>query len=165
MTQHLERRAAGADDHGGAELGDRHGPGGEDAPDLVTAAQVGRQGRVVVVAQTAEVDDLLEPGLGGRVPEARRRLSVPLGEAGAAFHAVHQVVGRPHPVEGRPERGRVGEVGLHDLDVADPRHARELLRRPGQAAHAVTSLEERRHEAPADVAGGAGDEDGAVVGG
>ena len=54
-------------------------PGAEDVADLVPAAQVSRE-VLVPTAQAAQVDDPLEPGLGGRLGE----VPAPPGGRGSA---------------------------------------------------------------------------------
>jgi hypothetical protein len=55
MAEDLERGAAGADDHGGAELGDGHAVRGQLGARRVAAGQMVRQARGVVT-ETAEED-------------------------------------------------------------------------------------------------------------
>ena len=135
----------------GTQLGDGDGAVGEDRADVVTTAQVLRQ-RAVVFTEPAEVHDLREHGLGGGVPEHRRRLAVALGELVVAAHGVDEVVRGVDAGHRRRARRRIRHVALHHLDPVGPRPAVELGRRPGQAPHLVPGVEQLGDEAPTDVA-------------
>ena len=71
------------DDDPGPQHGDRDAGLTEQTLDLAAAAQV--RGEVVVVAaETTEVDDPAQPGLGGGLAERLRRLGVEPREVGVA---------------------------------------------------------------------------------
>ena len=74
------------------------------------------------------------------------------------LHRMHEIEGGGTAFEVIAQRAVVVEIGLDHLDagIRIPRPIVELARRARQAAHAVAGLEEARHQAGADVAGGAG---------
>ncbi len=114
---------------------------------------------VIVVAQPAEVDDLLDSSPLGGGPEGLGRSTVLFGEIVGVAHRVHEVVRRPDSLHGRRQRIDVGHVAGHDLDPLAPLDRVELRRRTSDAPHRVPGVEQLGNEATPDVAGGAGDED------
>ena len=83
------------DHDGGAQHGDRDPAVGQEMLDLPPRSQVRRQ-VPVVDAQAAQVDDALETGVGGGVPERAGRIGVAVLEVGG-LQRVHEVVGRVTP--------------------------------------------------------------------
>ena len=106
---------------------------------------------------TSQVDD--PPDAGGARGRGERLGGEPVSghEIGRA-ERVHQVVGHVDAVEHARQRRRFAEVALDDLHPPCPRHVPQPGGRAGQAAHGVTGVDEPGDEAPADVAGGTGDE-------
>ena len=106
-AQQLEGGAAGPDDDGGPELGDRDAVGGQLRPDRLPAGEMRRE-PAVRVAETAEVDDVTDASRACRAPERARRIPVSLLEAVlAAGHRVGQVIGQTR----RPRGQRAGWSG------------------------------------------------------
>ncbi len=78
-AQHQKRRAAGPDDHGGADVDELRHRRGQHLGDLEAAAQM--LGAVVARAlQAAEVDGARHAGAGHRVAEGARGAPVAGGE-------------------------------------------------------------------------------------
>ncbi len=125
----------------------------------MTAAQVTGQLRVVVAAESPQVDDVPDTGAGRSVPERCGRPAVGLVERPRTAHGVHQVVRDLDSRHGPVERLGVGDVALDDLDPVAPRRVSELARVAHEATDPVAGLEQLGDEAAPDVAGGAGDED------
>jgi len=96
--------------------------------------------------------------------EAPRRRDVALVEPFAAGHAVDEVVGDIDAGQGLRKAGRPQHVAGRHLDVRQPVAPLESRRVADQAAHAMAGREKARHQPAAHVAGGAGDEDQALMG-
>ena len=126
VADHLERDAAGADHHRGAELRDRHAGLTQRLAGLLARAQVPREVGGGV-AEAAEVDDAAHSGGGRGAAEGPRRGEVALVEALSPGHGVHQVVGDADSLQGGGERLRPQHVSRDDL------HAREPSRGPAAA--------------------------------
>ena len=92
VAQHLERRRAGADDHGGLQHGRRSPGGHQQLADLDPRREVLAELDVVRV-QARHVDDPADPTLVGHPAERRGKVAVTLDEPGASVHRVQQVVG------------------------------------------------------------------------
>jgi hypothetical protein len=77
---------------------------------------------------------------------------------------MNQVVGCDATGQRGFEAVRVGGIALNDLDagVIDPVAGGELARFAREAADAIAGIEQPADQASADVAGGAGDQNGAV---
>lgn len=118
-------------------------------------------GEVLAATEPAEVDDTAGSGVGRSVAEVESAAPVLLLETrgAAAAHRVDEVVRRIAAGQCRPEGDRVEDVATHDLHSVSPR----IVCKPPRVAHhttdLVTGFEQRRHEPPSDVSGGAGDED------
>ena len=162
VADHLEREAAGADDHGGAELRDGHAGLAQRVAGLLPRAQVGREvgGRV---AEAAEVDDALarrRRPRRGRTPSRRRgrvRRSPrpwPCSAPGSRRRRRRPARRRASPGAGRRR---------HDLDLAGPVAPLQSCGSRTRQRTRCAGLEQARHEPAADVAGGAGDEDERAV--
>ena len=110
MAEDLERRAARADDDGGAELGDRDPVSCELRADLVTAGEV--MGEAAVVSpESPEVDDPLYAFPGSRRPERGSRNEITLGEVAISVaHRVSQVVSDLDARERGRDRALVQQV-------------------------------------------------------
>ena len=136
-----------------AQHRDRDARLAEQPLDLATRAQV--RGEVVVVgAEPAQVDDLPDPGAGGRLPERAGRLGVLALEV--------RVVERVHQVDRHVDaRQRLGQR-VRVVHVAADRLAGPVVRlRPaGHRAHGVAALHQIGDQAAADEAGRAGDQHG-----
>ena len=130
-----------AHDDPGPQSRDRHPGRPEQGLDLAAAAQV-RGEFVVIVAETAEVDDPAEPGLGGGAAEVQRRSGVALREVRVG-QGVHQVVGGLRTGHGERER-------LAVLHVAVDRGACTAvgLGPAGHGLQGVTGGLQRRAEPP-----------------
>ena len=162
---HLERQAAGADDDRGAELDHRDAGRAQVPPGLGTAAQMRRQRRGVV-GQSAQIDDAPHAGSGRGAAEIDGGPAIQGREVGTRPHRVHQVERRVDAGERGVERRRVETVAADHLR-AGPGH-RHSPRIAGQAADApgvtgAARFEEAKQTA-ADVARGAGEQDGGAHG-
>ncbi len=172
MAQHLEGGAARADHDRGLQLGARHRARRQDLPDLVPAAQVGRELATGGVAQAAEVDELGEAGVGCGIAHVGGGLAVAGGPVAVAPDRVDEVVGGPGAGERLGEGLRVEGIAAHHLDRpagrpvrAAPVRGLELGGGAGDGADTVARLDQLGDEAPADVAGGTEHQDGVLVGG
>ena len=136
VADHLERDAAGADHHGGAELGDRHAGLAQRLAGLLARAQVLREVGGGV-AEAAQVDDAAHAG---RRRRRGRRPSPPRGHA--------RGTPRPSPWSARGSRPRRRRARL--LPVS-PAAARRRWPRPrGAPSHAPAGAPGRaRARAPA----------------
>jgi hypothetical protein len=122
----LEAGASAADNDCGPECRQRDGASGELLFGLEPAPQMRRQLRRIV-AEAAQVDELLEPGPRGLFGDSPRRLAIAPLEVTRA-ERVHEVVGDVNPFE-RPADGfgvaRVGPQPRHTvclLFTSRPRH-------------------------------------------
>ena len=109
LAGQLPGNAAVPDDDPGPDDGHRDTGRSEQLLDLAAAAQVCRQG-VLVVAEPSEVDDLLQPGPRTRLPECRGGGGILALEVQIA-ERVHEVIGRHGS---RPSR-RPGYAGRERL--------------------------------------------------
>ena len=161
IADHLERQAAGADDHGGAHLGHRDAAAAQRRACLLARAQV--LGEVALrVAEAAEVDDAADAGSGRRRAELPRQPDVPLPIALRSLEAVDEVVRDVDPGQRLVESSPALHVAFDDLDLRGPGTPGEPVRAADQAAHAATAGGEERRKPAADVAGDPGDEDQAA---
>ena len=62
------------------------------------------------------------------------------------------------PIMADGQRLGLKDVSGHDLDLIQPGPALQALRIAHQTADAIARLQQARHQAPTDVAGGPGDE-------
>ena len=92
MANHLEGDAAGADDDGGAELGDGNAAFPQGLAGFLSGAKVGRKVGLGV-SEAAEVDDAVDASLLGGYAEVAGGLQVQFLKAGGASDAVNEVVG------------------------------------------------------------------------
>src|SRR5271157_2685959 len=158
-TEHFERRAARADDHGCAEFRGGHRSASEHIADFVATGQVLREW-LRAPAQAAEVDDSFQAGLRGGRSEVPRGTEVTLAERTlAAGHRVDQVVCDAAARQSRAERVAVEHVARDDLDPSHPVPTAEPVRVAGQAADSMALGQQQGYQPAADVASGAGDED------
>ncbi len=127
-----------------------------DADGLAAGEMRREAGAGTVLAEAAEVDDPAAAGLGCLPAEAGGGRAVPLFPIGARSDRVDEIEGFLDALKSIGHS--LVDVPLHDLDVTSPRHTVEAARVPREAAHAAAGFEQRRHEAGADIAGGAGDE-------
>jgi hypothetical protein len=96
VADDLEGGAARAQNHRRAQNGHGDRAFGEDAAHLGAGAQVlGEAGRIV--AQAAQVDDALHPGLGGGLGHVAGGLAVGPGEVAASAHGMDQVEAARQP--------------------------------------------------------------------
>src|SRR5262249_31496015 len=109
-------------------------------------------------AETAEVDDAADAGLGAGVPERRRRHAIALTEVVARAHAVDEEVRRVHTGQRPRQCARVGHVTPHDIDLGGPGPIVQLGRGPGRAPDADADVEELGHQAANHIAGRTGHE-------
>ncbi len=148
VAQRAVALAAGADDHPGAEVGQRRALAAQRARGLVAAAQVLGAG---LVAQPAEVDDPLDP-LGQRHPgevargrRARARRSRPRRRGPCRG----QVVGDVDVAAGSAQAAGVVDVALVQVDTRPSRgRARGRGRGPGQRTSAPRAASERARRPP-----------------
>ena len=162
VADHLERDAAGADDHGGTELGDRHARLAQRLTRLLARAQVLREVGGGV-AEPSEVDDAAHAGVGRGAAEGPRRGQVALVEPLPPRHGVHEVVRDVDVFHHGAERLRAQHVAGDCLHARSPVAPLQPHRVADQHAHAPAGVEEARDQTSADVPGGAGDEDERVV--
>ena len=122
-----------------------------------------RRELAALVAEAAQIHDAAYARRARGAPEVLRRQSILLLEARApgARHRVDQVVRGVHALERGGQRLLAQHVALDDLRArTDP--PREELGPARETAHAQPALLEPRQEPPADVAGGAGQEDASI---
>jgi hypothetical protein len=145
--------AAGADDHRGAEVGERRAFFLEDLCGHGPALQVLR---FRLVAKAAEIDDPFDALLLGHARKVLGRFSFALHEAlaiAAAAHRVDEVVGDVHAVAGSLER-----VGVEDVALVEVEAFRRLALVPDEPAHVMTAFAQQVGEVAADEPGDATDE-------
>ena len=99
MANHLEGDAAGADDDGGAELGDGNAAFPQGLAGFLSGAKVGRKVGLGV-SEAAEVDDAVDASLLGGYAEVAGGLQVQFLKAGGACHTVDEVVGAIDALQG-----------------------------------------------------------------
>ena len=159
VADHLEAGAARTDDHPGAEPqgADPVGPAGEDLAGLDAAGQV--LGGGLAQPQAAEVDDLFDAAGDGRVAEVLRAHPVKPAEIAARAHGVDEVVGGVDPFQGAVERLVVEGVAFDHLGAAAGFGGELAGVAHQQAELHVRLFTQDLFQAPADVAGGSGQED------
>ena len=99
VANHLEGDAAGADDDGGAELGDGNAAFPQGLAGFLSGAKVGRKVGLGV-SEAAEVDDAVDASLLGGYAEVAGGLQVQFLKAGGPCHAVDEVVGAIDALQG-----------------------------------------------------------------
>ena len=151
-AQHLETGTARPDDDGGAQLGHRHRPGGQNLAHLVATGQMRRQafGR----PKTPEVDDATHPGSRCGITNVGRTAAVGVGKVGSIAHGVHQVVHRVSTGERCLQRRHVEHVTAHHLHGIEPRQARQIARGAGHAHHLMAGSQKLAHQPTTHVARG-----------
>ena len=121
---------------------------------------------VVVLAQAAQVNDALKPGMGcgadhvvGRVPLVRRKVA-----AGAA-HGVDQVEGGATPLGGGRQGVRVVHVRPDRLHsgVVSPGPGHDLVHAATGRAHPVAALQKQRHQPSTHITGGPEHQNGPII--
>ena len=159
VADHLEAGAARTDDHPGAEPqgADPVGPAGEDLAGLDAAGQV--LGGGLAQPQAAEVDDLFDAAGDGRVAEVLRAHPVEPAEIAARAHGVDEVVGGVHALQRLVERLVVEGVAFDHLGAAAGFGGELAGVAYQQAELHVRLFTQDLFQAPADVAGGSGQED------
>ena len=156
-ADHLEGETPRADDDGSPELEDLHPRLPEDLGDLEAAPKM-RGELLASIAESAEVDDAAHSGTAGLLCEIAGGPAVLLLEVTRRAHGVHHVEGGANAVHGASQALPVEDVGLDDLRGGG-NAALEGPGTPGQAADALARRFQRAQQPPADVAGGAGEED------
>jgi hypothetical protein len=111
-----------------------------------------RRQRVVLAAESAEIDDPLDARLSCGLAERSGGLRVQPFEV-LGVQRVHQVVSRPTTVESTGQRGGVVHVPVHGVAIAVV-----TVRVSGHCPHLMASRRERWTETPPDEAGGSGDQ-------
>ena len=142
LAQDLPADAAVADHDAGAQRRGRS-RSQQDRLDLAPAAQVRRQ-LIVVVAQSAEIDDLGQARAVRGVRERVRTGAVALGEAGVR-EGVHEVVRRVVTGERAPQAVGVADVGCDRCPGA-----RVALGSPRDRGHVVTRVVQAVRDGRAD---------------
>ena len=161
---HLERQAAGADDDRGAELDDRHAGRAQVPPGFGTAAQVRRERRDVV-GQSAQIDDAPHAGSGGGAAEVDGGLAIQVREVGT--RPPSSAPGRTpcHAGERGVERRLVEAVAAdHFRAGSGRRHAPRIAGQAAERRASRAALFEEAKKTAADVARGAGEQDGGAHG-
>jgi hypothetical protein len=113
------------------------------------------------LAKAAEVKDASHAGPLRRLGEPLGHLAVAAGVLAAGNdHRMDEVIRGFASCELFGQLVDVFEISLGDLEpgMIRPRPIAKLLGRSHDAADVVTGVEQSRHEPPADVTGGAGDE-------
>src|SRR4051812_33589429 len=87
----------------------------QDVADLMAAAKVWRQFRIGVVAQSAHVNDPLDPRILCRTPEGGRSRAVLLLEVVRSSHQVDEIVSDLHARQAAGQRCLIEHVSRHDL--------------------------------------------------
>ena len=162
VAQDLEGGGARADDHRGSHHGDWDAGGSESGLDLAARGEVLTQ-TIARFAKTAEVEDALDARTSGGPCKGLGESAILLAVVGGRrVHRVNEVVRGVAAGHGVGERVLVSDVARNDVElfVVGPWTGSELPGVAGEAADRVTTFEEPWGEASADVAGGAGDEDG-----
>ena len=128
--------------------------------DLLPAREVARERRVA--AESAEIHDPTHAGRGGRAAELDRGAAVGVLEGLARAHRVDEVVRGVDAVE-RGTKGRsLEQVAVDHLRVRADLRA-QMGRIAREAAHPLAGPLERTKQSTADIAGGASDEEQAIV--
>ena len=155
VEERAERLAAGADHGRSAEVRDGDAGRGQVLGRRVAALEV----LGTPVGEAAQVDDLLDAGVGRRGGEVLGALDVALGEVALppAPHRVHEVVGRLDPLKRLGQRLAAKHVPGHDLAPGRG----QVLGLTGLARHRARRLAllgQAQAEPAPDVAGRAGDQ-------
>ena len=157
VADDFERQAAGAHDHWRAKLRHRHAGFAQHGAGFLARTQMFGEGSVGV-AQAAQIDDALDASRFGGRRKIPRGQHIPLLEVAPARHAVDQVERHLHALQGAWQGVGPQAIAGRHFRLAEPRPALQPRRVTRQAAHAKASLQQTRHEPPADVAGRARDE-------
>jgi hypothetical protein len=152
VAQHLERRAARPDDDGGAQLGARHRARRQHLPNLVAASEVGRQLGRLVVAEPAQVDDLVEAGIGRSVSDVGGHLAIALLPVAVPADRVQQVVHGAGPGARVGQGLGIGGVAAHHVDRALPLLGVELGRGTDHCPHPMAGGDQLGNQPSSDVA-------------
>jgi hypothetical protein len=158
---HLERERAGADDHRGAELGDRHARLAQRLPGLLARAQVLRE-RAVRIAESAEIHQAVHAGPFGGVAEGPRRPCVADLEVVAAAHAVNEVIRGVDLRQRGGERRLVEHVTGNRLHLVGPGAPLQPPRIAHHAADVVAGSQQAGDKPPTHVSGRPGNQDSHV---
>ena len=164
VAQHLERRRPRADDHRGLQHRRRHARGHQQLADLDPRGQVLAEVTLLVTGPSRRGAGRTcrrcgHAGLGGRRAEGTGELAVALDEAGPAVHRVQEVVGDVHAGERLGQGVGRRRIALDDLDLVAPLTGRDLRLVAGEHPDPVALLEQAGHEARAEVARDAGDQE------
>ncbi|MDQ0691902.1 hypothetical protein QF047_002862 [Arthrobacter sp. W4I7] len=159
MADHLEGRRTRADDHPGLEDDGIHGGVQEDLAHSLAGPHVGGKLHSLGV-EPAQVDDPGHTGGGRGVGSGPRHCPFLGFKAGPGGHGMDQVVEDVDAGQGRPQRPAVVQAAFHDLHLVPPGDAGDLAGRAHQDFDRVPLVQEPGHQASADVAGGAGHQDG-----
>ncbi len=160
IPHHLKRDTARTDDDGGAKLGDGNPGGGERLTGRLPRGQMLAHA-LVTRAQTAQIDDVLYPGVFGGGGEVARGLQVAVFKPGlGCAHRMNQVVGGVDAGKCRAQALGLEHVGFSHLDLGKPRLAAQPLPVTHQTTNRKARLEQPGDESTADIAGSAGNENG-----
>ena len=96
-ANHLERDAARASDHPGAEFGDRNPALAQDTSRLDPRAHV-RSDVLFRVCQAAQINNVLHTGFGRGKSKGARTFQLELGVSVSLRHVMDQIIGRLHPL-------------------------------------------------------------------
>ena len=159
LADDLERRRARPDDHARTQRGGAVDRTEQDPLDLEPGGEVrGQVGLRHVGHETGQVDESAYVARGHR---GRHRLGpdpVAVGEVGAV-ERVDEVDDRVDALDRLRDRGGVGDVAPDGAHAVVPAEVVGPGRGGRGGDHVVAVLEEVRHQARPDVAGGAQDED------
>ena len=126
-------------DHDACPQRRRRSPVTKDRLHLTSAAQV--LGKVIpIVTQTAEVDHLAQPGIGGGGSETGRTRSIPHGEV-LDSQRVHEVVGGFLAIQRPAQALRIANIGVHRSPSTGV-----VAGIPCQRRHIMTRIHQRLRE-------------------
>ncbi len=161
IAQDFEGGAARAENGPGPQHGGRHGTGLENFAHFPPGGQMRTQLPAARFAQTAQIDDPVQPlgrGDGGHVAG---RNSIGVHELFArGGHGVDQIDGGPTALGGPAKGLGVHHVGRHKLDAGmiAPAPGGQLAHRPRRGPDAISRSQKKRDQPSAHISGRANDQ-------